>query len=701
VYELSLHAPDEAESVPESVIDVVEGRLLRLSDSARRVANLIAVAGRVELPVLVEASSGHNRDLGDALGQLIRSELVQELDGGLPAYQFAHALIRDAVTSALPSFERFSLHEALARALEDVHETDRRHVLAELARHFAAAAPVCGWQKAAYYGRRAAGQARRTAAYGEAIALIQASLEVTPAGTEERALLLIDAVDLLERCGRNPEAIELAEEADDVATELNDLSLRASASIELERAAHLANASLERSIPRLRQVLEDGALLKPELSSQVTASLGRACWLTGTDGGPELIARGLDEARDLGDPASISHALEMACVAERDPQEALSLARELEQVTSGLGKIFQSMWAMTRQTDALLTLGRLAEAEQVLDRLRQSADRYRFTSYRYLSLVFSHSLALAAAAFDLAEEAAEAANTAEEAEFAGLDASGAYGLEMFMVRRAQGRLEEMRPVLQLLARNGGVGGVWRPGLVLAYAELGMREEAVAGFDSLVADECAACPRDTLWPLTLLFLADTCVLLERADAASLLLAELEPFGGLTFRAGYTTNGGPADRCRAALAELDGRQTEADVLIAAAHDLARTSASPLWLALTESTWAWMCFRRGDGEGTRTHDTAARLLAEQHGIGSIRAAPATSIAAAYPDELSAREVEVLAELALGHSNRRIAERLHISPNTAANHVRAILRKTASANRTEAASYAYRHGLAPDGPS
>ncbi len=47
-------------------------------------------------------------------------------------------------------------------------------------------------------------------------------------------------------------------------------------------------------------------------------------------------------------------------------------------------------------------------------------------------------------------------------------------------------------------------------------------------------------------------------------------------------------------------------------------------------------------------------------------------------------------------GLSNREIGERLFISQNTAANHVRSILMKTGSANRTEATAYAYKHGLA-----
>jgi DNA-binding NarL/FixJ family response regulator len=63
--------------------------------------------------------------------------------------------------------------------------------------------------------------------------------------------------------------------------------------------------------------------------------------------------------------------------------------------------------------------------------------------------------------------------------------------------------------------------------------------------------------------------------------------------------------------------------------------------------------------------------------------------------PDGLTDREVEVLRLLAAGLSNRAIGERLYISTNTAANHVRSILIKTGAANRTQAAMYAADHEL------
>jgi DNA-binding CsgD family transcriptional regulator/pimeloyl-ACP methyl ester carboxylesterase len=60
-----------------------------------------------------------------------------------------------------------------------------------------------------------------------------------------------------------------------------------------------------------------------------------------------------------------------------------------------------------------------------------------------------------------------------------------------------------------------------------------------------------------------------------------------------------------------------------------------------------------------------------------------------------LSEREVEVLRLVASGKSNPQIAEELVLSINTVQRHVSNILAKTGLANRTEAATYAARHGL------
>ncbi len=65
-------------------------------------------------------------------------------------------------------------------------------------------------------------------------------------------------------------------------------------------------------------------------------------------------------------------------------------------------------------------------------------------------------------------------------------------------------------------------------------------------------------------------------------------------------------------------------------------------------------------------------------------------------YPDGLSQREVEVLRLIAAGKTDREIADELFVSARTVGYHVGNILNKTTSSNRTEAATYASRIGLA-----
>ncbi len=64
--------------------------------------------------------------------------------------------------------------------------------------------------------------------------------------------------------------------------------------------------------------------------------------------------------------------------------------------------------------------------------------------------------------------------------------------------------------------------------------------------------------------------------------------------------------------------------------------------------------------------------------------------------PAGLSEREVEVLRFIVAGKSNRQIAEALVLSEKTVANHILHICNKTGTENRTAAAAFALRHGLA-----
>ncbi|URM32220.1 response regulator transcription factor [Cytobacillus firmus] len=63
---------------------------------------------------------------------------------------------------------------------------------------------------------------------------------------------------------------------------------------------------------------------------------------------------------------------------------------------------------------------------------------------------------------------------------------------------------------------------------------------------------------------------------------------------------------------------------------------------------------------------------------------------------EELTKRELEVLREIAKGKSNKEIASSLFITEKTVKTHVSNLLSKLELADRTQAALYAVRHGIA-----
>jgi DNA-binding NarL/FixJ family response regulator len=65
------------------------------------------------------------------------------------------------------------------------------------------------------------------------------------------------------------------------------------------------------------------------------------------------------------------------------------------------------------------------------------------------------------------------------------------------------------------------------------------------------------------------------------------------------------------------------------------------------------------------------------------------------ALDDSLTAREIEVLQQIAAGCSNKVVADRLHISEDTVKGHVRSILSKLNASDRTHAVTIALRRGF------
>jgi DNA-binding CsgD family transcriptional regulator len=281
-------------------------------------------------------------------------------------------------------------------------------------------------------------------------------------------------------------------------------------------------------------------------------------------------------------------------------------------------------------------------------------------------------------------------------------------MQMFTLRRQQGRLQEFAPAVRYFVATSPEHAAWRPGLAVIYSELGLEQEARAEFERLAAHDFADLPQDAMWLACLVYLAEVCAFLGDARRAATLYRLLAPCAGRALVVGFTgACYGAASRYLGLLATAMARWEEAqqhfeDALTMNAHMDARP-----WLAHTQHQYAVMLLARqqsGDRERAMALLEAALGLSRELGMRALEARVAAlqeharsqrGRGPAYPNGLTSREVEVLRLIATGKSNRDIAETLCISANTVANHVRSILTKTSTANRTEAAAYALRHDL------
>jgi DNA-binding CsgD family transcriptional regulator len=179
---------------------------------------------------------------------------------------------------------------------------------------------------------------------------------------------------------------------------------------------------------------------------------------------------------------------------------------------------------------------------------------------------------------------------------------------------------------------------------------------------------------------------------------------------------TTPGGPSPRsaataatCRAELARLERRNDQESWQRARfAWSAVNCPVRSAYAGWREAEAALAARSTADGVAAlrRTHLEATAMgmralvgeleaLSRWYRVDLLDEAPAAAPSALDGYNLTAREREILEELAAGRSNQEIADALFISVKTVSVHVTNILRKLDVRGRQEAARIAHRHGL------
>lgn len=172
-------------ALPAQIQAVIEGRLSRLSASARRMAALAAAIGRAfDHKLLVHACDEAEGALVEALDELWQRHIIREQ--GAFSYVFSHDKIREVAYGQITPMRRRQLHDRIAHALEIIHASNLDAVSGQLARHYDRAGMV---EQALQSYERAAAAAQRIYANQKALDFLNRALVLleTLPDTAERA----------------------------------------------------------------------------------------------------------------------------------------------------------------------------------------------------------------------------------------------------------------------------------------------------------------------------------------------------------------------------------------------------------------------------------------------------------------------------------------------------------------------------------
>jgi class 3 adenylate cyclase len=176
------------DEIPHSLADLLEQQVSRLSQQARRVVQIAAVAG-VSVPAadLESASAVFGLDVLEAIKETLDSGVLDlRRDGHAVRYVFHHSLMQEVVCADLIPLEQVQLHTVLASVITQHQEggTADRSRACELARHWSAA----GRPGEAYPWLVIAGEAAEDVfAFAEAQASYEAAIEAHPYARQQES----------------------------------------------------------------------------------------------------------------------------------------------------------------------------------------------------------------------------------------------------------------------------------------------------------------------------------------------------------------------------------------------------------------------------------------------------------------------------------------------------------------------------------
>jgi DNA-binding CsgD family transcriptional regulator/tetratricopeptide (TPR) repeat protein len=709
--ELRLVRPLSELGTPESVREVVSERLTRLAPTTTGLLELAATAGaQFEIGVVRRASALPEGELVSALDEALRSGIVEELPRVQTAYRFTHELVRRAVYDRLSGVRRAELHLRVGEALEAA-AAGSITALPDLAYHFAAAAPLGEATRAIEYSVLAARAATEALAFDEAVDLLRKALELEIERRGERAELLLELGFAAHRAGRAFVALDAFRGAAEIARELDDAELLARAAVGYEDASWRPGAPDQHTVGLLEEATAALGEESSELRVRLLSGLARALDMKGEQDRAAIVrTSAVSLARKLDDRAGLATVLTRSYWSRGSSslEEILEMLAEAKVVGEELGDMEIQAEALSWTVPALVAVADLASARSENSRLLEMAQITAQPFYVHVAEHYGAALALGDGLLDAAEAMAHRSEEAGRL-LTGRDASGTFGIQMFSLRREQGRLAELAPVIRVLAGGARERGAWRPGFASLLAELGMDQEGRRELDRIAADGLDLF-RESLWLASLTYMVDACAALGHRAIAEMVYPELAPLTGTNVMIGHLVACyGAADRYLGMLATTLGEWELAEEHFERALALNQEMGARTWLAHTGYEYARMLLARGGASDERVSAVLSRAAELSSSIGM--AALSGRIAALMrehpghvrgsmrapelPDELSAREAQVLRLIARGLSNREIGAALLISEHTAANHVRSILRKTGCTNRTEAASYAHAHAL------